>query len=109
MAKTTEIHQQPMMRKNIGRCLADASRWQRKHPMKLAMTLFLLWLGALLVYGKITEHKRFNAAFETAVWEWAQVGEQARSLDPQERGALLAQLYSNEPPERWVAAPLNYA
>jgi HEAT repeat protein len=104
MAKTTEIHQQPMMRKNIGRCLADASRWQRKHPMKLAMTLFLLWLVALLVHGKITEHKRFNAAFETAVWEWAQVGEQARSLEPQERRALLAQLYSNEPPERWVAA-----
>ncbi|MFN2507898.1 MAG: HEAT repeat domain-containing protein [Chthoniobacterales bacterium] len=68
------------------------------------MVLFLLWLATLLAHGKITEHKRFDAAFKTAVWEWAQAGEQAHSLDPQERGALLAQLYSNEPPERWIAA-----
>lgn len=104
MAKKIEIHQHLTVMKEIGRALDAISRWARKHPTKGVMVLFVLWLTALLVYGKITEHKRFNAAFETAVWEWAQVGEQARALDPQERGALLAQLYSNEPPERWVAA-----
>ena len=104
MAEKIEIHQHLTVMKEIGRALDAISRWARKHPTKGVMVLFVFWLAALLVYGKITEHKRFNAAFETAVWEWAQVGEQARSLDPQERGALLAQLYSNEPPERWVAA-----
>jgi len=104
MAAKTEILPQPMMMKKTARRLNAGSRWARKHPTKAVAVLFALWLVALLVYGKFTEHKRFNAAFETAVWEWTQVGEQARSLEPQERRALLAQLYSDEPPERWVAA-----
>jgi len=89
---------------SFARRVSRALNWTQRHPAKTVTALFLSWVAALVVSAKFTEHDRFNAGFEAAVWEWSQVGENPQPLEPQERGALLAQLYSNEPPERWVAA-----
>jgi HEAT repeat protein len=76
----------------------------QRHPAKAVMALFLLGVAALVVHAKFTEHDRFNAAFEAAIWEWSQVGEHPRPLEPQEREKLIDSLFSREAPDRWRAA-----
>ena len=88
----------------LARCFSLMFDWARRHPAKAATILFLSWLPALMVHAKFTEHDRFNASFETAVWNWSQAGEHPQALDAQEPRELIEQLFSAEPPERWSAA-----
>lgn len=89
---------------SVARRVSRLVDWTQRHPAKAATALFLSGVAALVVHAKFTEHDRFKAAFEAAVWEWSQVGENPRPLDPQEREKLIESLFSREAPDRWRAA-----
>lgn len=89
---------------SFARRVSRPLNWTQRHPAKTVTALFLSWVAALVVYAKFTEHDRFNAGFEAAVWEWSQVGENPRPLEPQEREKLIESLFSREAPDRWRAA-----